>query len=419
MKAAGSAREAIAGIRPGDRIALAGCSGVPAALLAALMDDSERLAGVTIYSGMLCGPDNYAFIRPPYGERLRYVTWHMPQAFMKGIPTSHIEFLPISWGRIDRFLRELKPDVALVTVTPEQRGLHSLGVSVGYHQSAIKYARTVIAEVNECMPWSHGDSLVSPSDIDVMLPLSRPLDPFDQPTQSDPVLEQVGDVVATLIPDGAVLQIGVGAIPSATLTGLKRLGRQVSIYSAVTDEAIDLAAAGGLCPVRPGGPSIAAVEALGTKRSWDFIADNPQVHMVPSYRMQNPLELARLRGFVSLNSTLEIDLLGQCNSEMLGGTQISGIGGSVDFMEGSWWSPGGMNIVALPSTTRSGRSRIVPALPTGATVTLPRHAVHTVVTEYGVARLFDRSDRDRREALIAIAHPDHRQALRRGDIPTT
>ena len=410
---ADSAHDAIAGIRPGDKVVIAGCSGVPASLLRALMEKSHELPGVTLYSGMISGPSNYDFIAPPYDKRLRYVTWHMPHAYMKGLPGPSVEFLPISWGRIHRFLRDLQPDVALITLSPEDAGQHSLGVSVGYHHSAIQYARTVIAEVNDQMPWSFGQSHVAASDVDVMLPVSRRLDPFDQPTLNDPVLAKIGDMVATLIPDGAALQIGVGGIPSATLSGLQRLGRQVSLFSIVTDEAVDLARSGGMCPITPGGPSIMAVEALGTQHSFDFIANNPQVHMLPSTRIQNPVDLSRLDRFYSVNSCLEIDLLGQCNSEMLNGTQISGIGGSTDFIEGSWLSEHGMSIVALPSATRGGHSRIVPMLAAGTAVTLPRHALHTVVTEYGIARLFNLSARDRCDALISIAHPDHRAELRR------
>ncbi len=408
-----SARAAVAAIQPGDKVVVAGCSGVPSALLQGLMEDSERLRGVTLYSGMLCGPSSYAFMAPPYDERLRYITWHMPHAFMKGIAGAHVEFLPISWARVDRFLRDLKPDVALIQLSPQEGDFYSLGVSPGYHPSAIRYARTVIAEVNERMPWSFGDSRVAASDVDIALPVSRALLPFDQPTVEDPVLARVGDMVAELVPDGAVLQVGVGGIPSATLTGLQRRGREVSLYSLVTDEAVDLARSGGLRPITPGGPSIVAVESMGTQRSFDFVARNPLVHMVPSTRMQNPVELSRVRALYSVNSCLEIDLLGQCNSEVLGGKQISGIGGSIDFIEGSWLSEGGRSIVALPSTTRGGHSRIVPMLAAGTPVTLPRHALHTVVTEYGAVQLYDKSDRERREALISIAHPDHRAELRR------
>ncbi|MGE4239380.1 acetyl-CoA hydrolase/transferase family protein [Ramlibacter sp.] len=411
-----TAREAIAAIKPGDKVVVAGCSGVPAELLRAIMEKSEELPGVTLYSGMLCGPGNYGFIAPPYDERLRYVTWHMPTAFMKGVAGARVEFLPISWGRIHRFVQDLQPDVALVSLSPEEAGEYSLGVSVGYHRSAIRFAKTVIAEVNDRMPLSFGDSRVAPSDVDTIVKTSRTLDPFDQPTTHDPVLATIGDIVAELIPDGSPLQIGVGGIPSAVLTGLKRLGRQVTLHSIITDEGVDLALAGGTCPLVPGGPTIVAVETLGTQKCFDYIARNERVHMVPSTRMQNPMELGKLRGFCSINSCLEIDLLGQCGSEMLGGKQISGIGGSTDFMEGSWLSEGGFNVVALPSTTNKGHSRIVPMLAGGTAVTLPRHAVHTVVTEYGIARLFNLSDRDRRDALISIAHPDHRAALRRGQL---
>jgi 4-hydroxybutyrate CoA-transferase len=411
-----SAREAIARIRPGDKVIVAGCSGVPSALLQALVEDSGRLAGLTLYSGMLCGASSYAFMAPPHDQRLRYITWHMPHAFVKGLGGVRAEFLPVSWGRLDRLLEALQPDVALIAVSPAQGGEHSLGVSTGYHHSAVRHARTVIAEVNDRMPWSCGPSTVRAADIDIAVPVSHALSAFDAAAPDDPVAVKVGEQVAALIPDGAVLQVGVGAIPSATLGALRRLGRRISLYSLVTDEAFDLAQAGGLRPLQPGGPSIVAVETLGSQRAWDFIDRNEQVHMVPATQMQNPALLSRLQKLHSVNSCLEIDLTGQCNSEWLGGRQVSGIGGSVDFIEGSWLSPGGMSIIALPSTTRDGRSRIVPALAEGTPVTVPRHALHTVVTEFGVARLFDRSERDRRDALVAIAHPDHREALRRAAV---
>lgn len=407
---AATVEEALGGIAPGASIVVAGCSGVPSALLRGLVAQADRLRDVTLYSGMLCGADSYAFLRCP---GLRYVTWHMPHAFMRGVPDGRVEFLPIPWSRIDRFLAGLRPDVALVHVSPAVAGNHSLGVSVGYHDSAVRHARQVIAQVNDRMPRTRGEAGVRAADIDVAVEVSEPLVPFEQPTADDPVAESIGDCVAELVPDGAVLQIGVGTIPSATLNGLRRRGKAVTVYSLATDEVVDLARAGGLCPLRPGGPSVVATESLGTQRTWDFLAGNDAVHMVPSTRMQNPLRLARLRRFHSVNSCLEIDLLGQCNSEVLGGRQISGIGGSIDFIEGSWLSEGGRSIVALPSTTRAGRSRIVPSLAPGTPVTLPRHALHTVVTEHGVAELFGRSDRGRRDALIDVAHPDHRAELRR------
>lgn len=412
----GSAQAAIDAIRPGDKVVVAGCSGVPSVLLDAVTKRSDSLRGVTLYSGLLCGPASYGFLAPPHDAHLHYVAWHMPHAFIKGLPVARVEFLPISWGRIDRFLRDLRPDVALVHVSPPAGGRYSLGVSVGYHPSAVRYARTVIAEVNDRMPATRGESHIDAADVDVALRVSHSLEPFEQPTTADPVSRAVGDRVAEIVPDGAVLQIGVGAIPSATLAGLSAQGKQVTIYSLVTDEVVDLAQRGGLCPVRPGGPCIVAVESLGTQRTWDFLASDARVRMTDSTRMQNPMALGRLRRFHSLNSCLEIDLFGQCNSETLGGRQISGIGGSVDFIEGSWLSEGGASIVALPSTARGGASRIVPHLAPGTPVTIPRHAIHTVVTEFGAARLFDRSDRERREALIAIAHPDHRADLRRAAV---
>jgi 4-hydroxybutyrate CoA-transferase len=226
--------------------------------------------------------------------------------------------------------------------------------------------------------------------------------------------KRIGEYVADLIPDGATLQIGIGGIPSAVIQGL-RDKRNLKFFAMGVDGIVDLVEAGA---VASGGSirdpaSIRVTEILGTKRLFDFVHDNPMVEGRPIHRTINPRVVGEIDAFVSVLSTIEIDLTGQVNAETVRGKQISAIGGSFDFLTGARYSRGGKSVIAMTATSPDGKhSRIVPTLPEGSAVTTPRHCVQYVVTEYGVADLRGKSISERVDALIGIAHPDFRDELK-------
>ncbi|MER3421393.1 MAG: hypothetical protein C4290_13100 [Chloroflexota bacterium] len=274
-------------------------------------------------------------------------------------------------------------------------------------------APLVIGEINPRCPRTHGEGFLHVTDIDLAVEVDHP--PVEAPPAPVGEVERaIGRHVAALVPDGATIQIGIGAVPQAILEALADR-RDLGVHSGMLcDGMVPLVERGvitGACksldPYK-----LAAGEAIGSQVLFDFVHDNPGVRMLPA-RLSHGLEY--LRGqerFVAINSALEVDLTGQVNAEWLAGRQVSGLGGSFDFLEAAMHAPGGISIVALPATAAGGTvSRIVPALAAGTAVTAPRYAVDYVVTEFGVADLRVKPLRQRAEALIAVAHPTVRQEL--------
>jgi 4-hydroxybutyrate CoA-transferase len=311
------------------------------------------------------------------------------------------------------------PDCVLVhTAPPDRHGYLSLGVSTGVTLPAARQAPLVIAQVNPRMPRTRGNAFLHRSQIDAWVDVDEPLLAYP-PTAVGDVERAIGRRVAALVPDGGTVQVGVGAIPQAVLDALAD-HRDLALHSLIVDSAVALVERGVITgarkPVHRGRMDLA--EAMGTARLFEFIHDNPAVNMESSAFVHDPEIVGRLPAFVSINSALEIDLTGQVNAESLGPRQVAGIGGQFDFALGASRSPGGVNIIALPSTGRQGAaSRIVSRLAPGAAVTTPRYAADVVVTEYGIARLRGRSARERAAALIAVAHPGFQGELERSLTP--
>ncbi len=325
--------------------------------------------------------------------------------------------MPVFLSEVPALFRQgvLPLDVALIQVSPPDRhGFCSLGVSVDASHAAVECARRVIALVNPQMPRSHGDGLVHVTRFAATVTTDEPL-PEAAPPPSARSSAPSAATSPSLIEDGATLQMGIGAIPDAVLASLrdhKRLGIHTEMFS---DGVVDLVERGVVTGeekrVHPG--KVVSSFAMGTRRTYDFLDDNPQVAMLDCAYVNDTSVIRRNPKVVAINSAIEVDLTGQICADSIGTRMYSGVGGQMDFIRGASLSAGGKPIIALPSTTKRGESRIVPFLKPGAGVVTTRAHVHFVVTEHGVADLRGRSLAERSRLLAAIAHPDHREALER------
>ena len=410
-----SAQEAIQAVQSGDRVVLPLCCGLPQTLVEALVEDHERLQNVEIVSGLQI---QYKFLEPGLENAFTFRTWQCAPQIRKLLSKGTVNYIPMRQGDAAwMFSRNGTWPVkrALIqTSPPDRNGYMSLGVSISHALPTALEAETVIVEVNEQMPRVLGDCFIHVSQVDAMVETSRPLLEFPSPKEIGEKEKKIGEYVAELIPDGATLQIGIGAIPSAVIQSLKDK-RDLKFFAMGVDGIVDLVEAGAVDagkgisePAR-----IRVTEILGTKRLFDFVHENPLVEGRPIHRTINTRVVAEIERFVSILSAIEIDLTGQVNAETVKGRQISAIGGSFDFLLGALYSRGGKSVIAMTSASPDGKhSRIVATLPPGSAVTTPRHCVEYVVTEYGVADLKGKSLSERAEALIGIAHPDFRETLR-------
>jgi 4-hydroxybutyrate CoA-transferase len=406
-----TSQEAVATLQPPDHVVLSPGCGEVLELERELARQHERLAGLTIYSGLLLS--DYPFLVPE--ADFNYGTWHLMGPARKLVESGKADFYPISASRVVELFRggELRADVAFIHVSPpDAHGYCSLGVSVSYPFSLSRIAKRVIAQVNPNMPRTHGRCSVHVSDIDLLVEVDEPLVEYPAPS-IDEVSRTIGNSVAELIPEEAVVQIGIGAIPEAVVSAMAENSMQgIRMLGMGTDSMADLAEQGVLRPYDLDGAAVIGAELMGTTKLFEFAADNPLVEMHPAEFVLNAAEILGFDRLVSINSALQIDLFGQVNAEYIGGKQIGGIGGSFDFVQGARMSAGGGSILALPAADAKKRySRIVAQLDAGTPVSVPRHYIETIVTEFGVAHLKGLSLRERAEALIAIADPDFRDEL--------
>jgi 4-hydroxybutyrate CoA-transferase len=410
-----SLADAVALLRPGARVLLPPGCGEPTSLVAEICRQSERLRDLTLLFGIVL--DDHAFAQPAHAA-LRAATWHMSTRLEEARARGRVEFVPIRYfDLVSEFAAggHWAPDCVLVhCAPPDARGYLSLGVSVSVALPAARRAPLVIAQVNPNMPRTLGNGALHRSQIDAWVDVDEPLLVYPPPVVGE-VERAIGSHVAAIVPDGATVQVGVGAIPQAVLEALVD-HRDLSLHSLLVDSAITLVERGAVTSARKrihrGRMDIA--EVMGTRRLFDFVHDNPLVNMEGSDFVHDPALVAALDRFVAVNSALEIDLTGQVTAESLGVRQVAGIGGQFDFVLGAGSSRGGGAIIALPATGRGGAvSRIVTRLGAGAAVTTPRFLADWVVTEYGAARLRGRGERERAAALVAVAHPKFREELER------
>jgi 4-hydroxybutyrate CoA-transferase len=407
--------EAIGRLRHGMRVLLPPGCGEPRALVGEVCRQAERVPGLLLLGGIHLG--DYPFARPEHAG-LGVATWQMSPRLEAARRDGRVEFVPVRYFDLVRdFVAggRWAPDAVLIqTSPPDRRGYLSLGVSVSVALPAARRAPLVIAEVNPRMPRTRGNGSLHRSQIDAWVEVDEPL--LEYPPPAVGALETaIGRHVAGLVPDGATVQVGIGAIPQAVLEALAG-HRDLALHSLLVDPAVTLVERGVVTGARKrfhrGRLDIG--EVMGTRRVFDFVHDNDLVNMEPASFTHDPQVVARIDRFVAVNSALEIDLTGQVTAESLGPRQVAGIGGQFDFVLGASRSEGGVSVIALPSTGREGQvSRIVPRLAAGAAVTTPRFVADAVVTEHGVARLRGLGERERAAALITVAHPRFREELER------
>ena len=409
-----SAAEAVATIRSGDQVFVQGAAATPTALLEALVARANELADVGIVHLHAEGPAPH--LAPEVAGAFRHRALFIGKNARQAVHEGRADFVPIFLSDIPRlFAKRLLPlDAVLIHVSPpDAHGYCSLGTSVDVTLAAIRAAKTVIAQVNPRMPRTHGDGFIHVRDIDFAVGVDSPLytHALKEPTD---VERTIGELVASLIPDGATLQMGIGAIPAAVghaLRDKKDLGVHTEMF---TDTVMDLVEAGVITGARKeiNRGKIVTAFLMGSSKLYDFVDDNPLIEMRPADYTNDTAVIRRFSKMMAINSAIEIDLTGQVCADSMGTKFFSGVGGQMDFIRGAALADEGRAIIALPSTAAGGRvSRIVPTLSEGAGVVTTRAHVQTVVTEYGIAELHGRSIRERVRALIGIAHPQFRDEL--------
>ncbi len=408
-----TAADALAMVPPGAHLVCGPGLGAPPTLLGALGKVAPG-RGWTLSSGLMLG--DYPFLDLVRHGELTYRTWHVMAPVRGLVADGTVGYLPIRASRLAGALAARGVDAALVRVTPPDRnGYCSLGPSASYGLDILRLAGVRIGEVDPALPWTSGRTVVSVSMFDALVETTEPSPEYRSGT-ADASSLRIADHVLGLLPRDPTIQIGIGAIPESVVAALggADLGR-VRFAGMATDEMVELFEAGVLDGAAvDDDPAIISPELMGTARLMAWADRNPAVALFPSTVSHDAAHLGRTPRFVSINTAIEVDLSGQVNSEMVRGRQVSGIGGSLDFTDAASRSDGGLRVIALPSTTPDGRhSRIVAGIGAGAIVTVPRSMVDAVVTEYGVARLDGLSSRERVDALIAVAHPDHRDELAR------
>lgn len=387
-------------VRPGDTVLWGQGAGEPLTLTAALAEQAEQLGGVTGFVGLTYNPRLAA-----RGLRLRsYGALGTAADIPLDVVSCHMSALPylLRSGRVHA-------DVVLCQLSPvDADGNHSLGVTVDYLTAALDVARVVLAEINPAAPRTHGAPPIPHSRLAAAVPADHRLIQVPDP-HPDPVTTQIGARVAALVPEGATLQLGIGAMASAVAAALRE-HRNLRVHSGlVGDWVVDLAEAGVLAH-QPGKPTVVAGTAVGTDRLYDFLRENPAVEVRPVERVHDPAVAGRVARFVAVNSALQVDLSGQVNAEAVGGRRRGAIGGQVDFLRAAAMSAGGVGVVALPATANRGSvSRIVERL--DGPVTTGRADVHWVVTEHGAADLRGLDAAARAVAIRQLADPGHQHRL--------
>jgi len=409
-----SAASAVQLVKSGDRVFLHGSAATPVPLIKALQERHQELKGVELISITTLGEVD--FNKPEYRKSF-FVNSLFVSANTRTVANSNDgDYVPIFLSQIPQLFRKniLPLDVAFVQVSPpDAHGYCSLGTSVDIARAAVDTAKIVVAQVNPRMPRTHGDGFVHIDKIDALVLHEADLPVVDYSAKVSENIVQIGRNVASLVEDGATLQMGIGNIPDQVLQNLtnhKNLGVHTEMLS---DGVIPLIESGVINNSRKKlniGRSVTSFMA-GTRKLYDFVHDNPGIRVMDIAIVNDTSVIRQNPRVTAINSAIELDLTGQVCADSIGTYQYSGIGGQMDFMRGASLSEDGKPIIALPSVTSRGLSRIVPFLKEGAGVVTTRGHVHWVVTEYGIVNLFGKSLKQRAKALIEIAHPDHREYL--------
>ncbi len=408
-----TAEEAVKVVKSNQRVYIQAAIAAPQSLINALTARHEELRNVEICHLHLEGEAPYADIK--YKESFYVNSFFIGSNVRKTLQQGNGCYTPVFLGELPLLFKRniVDIDVAFIQVSPpDKHGYCSLGVTVAATPAAIENANHVIAEINPNMPRTHGDGIIHISEINAMVEVDRELVAHDMQEPNE-IETKIGNYIAELIEDGSTLQMGIGSIPNAVLTKLtnhKNLGLHTEMFS---DGVIDLILSDVINSNNKNINYGKAVSTflMGSKRLYDYVDDNPFVEMKTADYTNNIAMIRQNPKVVSINSAIEIDITGQVCADSIGTRMYSGVGGQLDFIRGATYSEGGKPIIALPSVTRRGQSRIVPFLKMGAGVVTTRAHVQYVVTEYGVADLYGKTLTQRIKEMINISHPDHREAI--------
>jgi acyl-CoA hydrolase len=408
-----SAAEALKVVKSNDKVYIQAAAAAPQVLIRALVDRHEELRNVEICQLHTEGEAPYA--DPGMANSFHVNSFFIGRNVRHTLKAGNGSYTPVFLSELPLLFKRniLNIQVALIHVSvPDQHGYCSLGVSVEATLAAIDNADYVIAQVNKQMPRTFGDGIIHYTEIDAFVECDEEL-PSHKPIQPNEIETKIGDYVAGLIDDKSTLQMGIGNIPDAVLSRLhnhKDLGLHTEMFSdGVIDLILKNVINGNYKGVDPG--RALATFLMGSKRLYDYVNDNPFVEMRASDYVNDVSIIKQNPRMVAINSAIEVDVTGQVCADSFGSKMYSGVGGQMDFIRGASLSEGGKAIIALPSATRKGVSRIVPALKPGAGVVTTRAHIHYVVTEYGVANLYGKTIKQRVKALVDIAHPDHRESI--------
>ena len=408
-----SAAEAVKIVKSGDRIYLQAAAAAPTVLTNALTERASELKNVEICHLHTEGPALYA--NPELASSFHVNSFFIGKNIRHTLKAGNGSYTPVFLSELPNLFRKkvLALDVVFIHVSPpDAHGYCSLGVSVEATLAAIENARIVIAQVNPQMPRTFGDGILHVSEIDFLVTVDMPIYGHEIEPIS-PLEDKIGTYVASLIENGSTLQMGIGSIPNAALAKLaqhKNLGLHTEMFS---DGVIDLIENDVINCNEKGifrGRALATF-LIGSKRLYDFVNDNPFIEMKESSVVNDTARIRKNPKMVAINSAIEVDITGQVCADSIGCNMYSGVGGQMDFIRGASLSEGGKAIIALPSVTKSGESRIVPYLKTGAGVVTTRSHVQYIITENGIADLYGKTLKQRAQEMIKIAHPNHQQAI--------
>lgn len=407
-----TAQEAVKKIKSNDRVVVGHACGEPAHLLNAMIENKDSYENVEIVHMVAMGKAKYC--EEGMEKHFRHNAIFVGGTTKKAVKEGRADFTPTFFFEVPKLFKEkLKVDVVLAQATPmDEHGYMSLGISVDYTKPACEHAKLVIIQVNKNMPRTMGDSFIHISDVDCIVECDEPIYTLPRPNIGE-IERKIGENCATLIRDGDTLQLGIGAIPDAVLSFLTEK-KDLGIHSEMfTDGVVELVEKGIITnrKKKTHTGKMVATFLMGTQKLYDFVNNNVSVEMFPVSYVNNPAVIMKEDNIVSINSCVQVDLMGQVVSESIGDMQISGVGGQVDFVRGASMAKNGRSIIAMPSTVKGQSSKIVSKIDDYAAVTTSRNDVDYIITEYGVAALKGKTLKERSKALIKIAHPDFRQEL--------
>ncbi len=410
-----SAAEAVKVIKSGDHVHLSSVASAPQCLINAMCERGRagELKNVYIHHLHTEGPAPYS--DPEFEGVFQHDAFFVGANVRKSVQAGYADYIPVFLGETQRLYREgyIKCNVAMVQVCPpDEHGFVSLGTSVDATLAAIETSDYTIAVVNKNVPRSFGQAMIPMSMIDIFVEDDTPLEPahFSEP---DEIETAIGRHCAELIEDGACLQMGIGAIPNAALSCLgnhKDLGVHTEMFADGVLELVEKGVINGANKALDKGKLVSTF-LMGSQKVYDFIHNNPQVMMMDVGYTNDPFIIAQQPKMTAINSALQVDLTGQVCADSLGTKFYSGVGGQVDFIYGASRAKGGKAIIAMPSVTNKGDSKIAPTLISGAGVVTSRSHVHWFVTEYGSVNLYGKALQERARLIISVAHPNHREAL--------